>query len=111
MLFNKARQYNISLLCTSSYYIITFLYKFYQATVSIKIINLLICFCSFDFFVLYLKKIFLSKKIILFCHVLLNSVFFNLVCFDHYCAIYKVTRTEASVVFLSETILCPYYSS
>ena len=108
MLFNKARQYNISVLCTASYYVITFLYNFCQATVSIKIINLRICFCSFDFFVLYLKKIFLSKTFILYCHVLLNSVLFNLVCFDHYWAIYKGTQTEAYVVFLSETILCPY---
>ena len=32
--------------------------------------------------VLYFRKIFLSKICILFCLVSLNSVFFNLVCFD-----------------------------
>ena len=52
-----------------------------QAAVSIKISNLLICFCSI---VLYLIKIIISNICILYCLVLLNSVLFNLVCFDNF---------------------------
>ena len=38
----------IYLVSSSSYYVIIFLHHFCQPSVSIKISNLLICFCSFD---------------------------------------------------------------
>ena len=40
--------FSLSILCTSSSYVIIFLSHFSQAAISIKITNLLICFCSFD---------------------------------------------------------------
>ena len=53
------------------------LHYFSQATVSIKISNFLICFCSFDLPFLCLKKIILLKMYIILCYlVLLNSVLF-----------------------------------
>ena len=48
--------FSVSILHTSSYYIITFLTHFCQAAGSIKIRNLLICFCILDFSCLILEK-------------------------------------------------------
>ena len=55
------------------YYYLFCLYLFFcQAAISVKISNLLICFCSIDFSCPSLEKIILLK----------NCIFFNLVCFD-----------------------------
>ena len=63
--------FSLSILCTSTSYVMIFLHHFSQVSVPV------ICL------VLYLKKIIVSKICILHCLVLLNSVlFFNLVCFD-----------------------------
>ena len=55
----------------------TILFTISQAAVIINISDLLICFCSLEFFLgLYLKKIMLLKICILYYIVLLNSGFF-----------------------------------
>ena len=69
--------FSLSILRTSSYYIIIFLHNFCQAAASVKISNLLIGFCSFDLTCpIYLKKIVLLKTIILYCLVLLKNIIF-----------------------------------
>ena len=50
-------------------------------------------------FVLYLKKIILSKLCVLFCLVLLNSVLFNLVCFDTTLSVAKYIISISSGFF------------
>ena len=67
MLFNKTRQYNV--------FILNYFLSIGQDKSKLQISVALICL------VLYLKKIILYKMCILYCLVVLNSGFLNLVCF------------------------------
>ena len=51
----------------------------------VSITNILLCFCSFDL------SCPISKMCMLYCLVLLNKFFFNLVCFDLLCSASSLT--------------------